>query len=156
MIHKRKTFKTVTNLSLNTKPEPMQCSVKLQKNLTKNWRATHQTLQASASMLKVKVHHSTIKKTEQAWHVWKGCQEKTWAQVCNKWQNFLINVLRTAESKVEMFGYNVQHHIWKKPHKHIRTNTSNQPSRMVVEGFDLIWFVMISGLFTTTRPGDLI
>lgn len=156
MIHKRKTFKTVTNLSLNTKPEPMQCSVKLQTNLKKTEELHIRLYRPRLACLKVKVHHSTIKKTEQAWHVWKGCQEKTWAQVCNKWQNFLINVLQTAESKVEMFGYNVQHHIRRKPHKHIRTNTSNQPSRMVVEGFDSIWFVMISGLFTTTRPGNLI
>lgn len=47
-------------------------------------------------------------------------------------------MLQTAESKVEMFGYNAQQHIWRKPHKLIRTNTSNQLSRMVVEGFDLI------------------
>ena len=55
IIHKWKTFRTAVNLNRSGRPSKFTPRSKTQ-------RATSQTLQASVSMLKVKVHDSTIRK----------------------------------------------------------------------------------------------
>ena len=96
-----------------------------------NPRAISQTLQASASMLNVKVHDSTIRKRmEQVWLVWKGVRRKPLLSkknmaAQNKPQHLWNNVLWTDEM---MFGHNAQDHICQKLNTaYIHKHTSCRP-----------------------------
>ena len=67
----------------------------------------------------------------------------------DKPQDFWTNVLWTDETKVEMFGHNVQHHVWQKPntvyqHKHLIPTVNHSGGG-----------VMIWACFAATGPGPL-
>jgi len=61
IIHKWKTFKAVANLGRPSKFNPRSDCAMLRETV-ENPRATSQTLQASVSMLNVKVHDSKVRK----------------------------------------------------------------------------------------------
>lgn len=85
------------------------------ETLLENPKAIYQTLQVSISMINIKVHDNTIRKTEQVWLVWKGLLGESLFSVkrknivclalqslhLNKPQDSWNNVLWTYETKVE-------------------------------------------------------
>jgi len=90
------------------------------RETAKNPRATSQTLQASVSMLNVKVHDRRkplLSKKNMA------AQLRFAKLHLNTAQDFWNN-LWSDQTKVEMFGPNAQQHVWRKPntayqHKHL-------------------------------------
>lgn len=81
-------------------------------------------------MLNVEVHDNIFWK-RRVWIVWKGCQEKakkkhgTMAKICKvvyEQTKRPLDVLRTDESKVEMFGCDAQRHVVQKPNSSINTS----------------------------------
>lgn len=86
-------------------------SHQVQSMLRETTRAESFTVQASVIMLNVKDHDSKIRKTITS----MACEEKEYISMgyVLKW-HLNTRLLQRDETKVKMFGCNVQHQIWRK------------------------------------------
>lgn len=81
IIHKWRKLGTMENLPRTvrlTKITPRVCQ-RLIQEVTKEPRTTSKELRASLASVKVRVHHSTVRKTGQKRHSWESSQVKTTA-----------------------------------------------------------------------------
>lgn len=130
------------------------CAILRQTWKKRKPRATSQTLQASVSMLNVKVYDSSVRKRLNKYGLFrrvtrskpqlskKNMAVELWFAKLqlNKPQVSWNNVLWSDETKIEMFGDNAQSHIWQKSnmanqHRHLIPTVST-----VMEGW---WFGLV-------------
>ena len=102
--HKLETFKTAVNLPRSGHPS------KFTPRFAKHPRATSQTLQASVSMLNVKVHDSTIRNRQNKYGLFqeKSFHNKNMVKFHLKKKTvpyLVLNHLRVIESTINSYVY---------------------------------------------------
>lgn len=93
----------------------MQCSEKLQNVISRTLQALVNVLNVKGKVLVCVLFGRIAKKTSSMSNKSMTARLRFVMLYLNKPQNIWSNVLWTDGTKMEIFGNNAQHHIWRKP-----------------------------------------
>lgn len=165
VVYKWREFGTVASLPRSGRPPKMTPRVqrRILREVKKNPRVSAKDLQKSLAQSNISVHTSTICKT-MAKNGVHGRTPRRKPLLSKKNivarlmfakrhldtpQKFWQNILWTDETKVELFGRNTQHHVWRK------NGTAHQHQHLIPTVKHGGGCIMVWGCFAASGPGQL-